>query len=100
MLYQLSYLGILGAKDRASGRFIVGLDPAVHPASPSASLGAARLRIRPQIIGKSRLFGVFRVSLLAGDDIGAGEPAVQVDVAAARGTKRQGGGIRGLAAFR
>ena len=63
-------------------------------------MGAARLRVPPQITGKSGLFGVLALVLLAGDDIGAGKPAVEVDVAAAGGTKGQCGGARGLAAFR
>jgi hypothetical protein len=39
------------------------------PASPAASAGRARLRTPPQIIGKTRLFGVFGVRLAAGDDV-------------------------------
>ena len=73
MLYQLSYLGILeDPKALASGRFIERSDAPVHPASPSASLGAARLRTHPQITGKSRLFGVFGIGIVAGDDVLAG----------------------------
>ena len=73
MLYQLSYLGIPASpKALASGRFIERSDAPVHPASPSASLGAAPLRISAQIIGESHLFGVFGVGLLAEDDVFAG----------------------------
>ena len=44
MLYQLSYLGMLAKAHRAeaSGRFIVGSDGHVHPATPAALPGAAR----------------------------------------------------------
>src|SRR6187401_3872014 len=95
MLYQLSYLGILGRpKGGASGRFIERSEGCVHPASPAASLGAARLSgiarratTDPQIFGESRLFGVFGVGLAAGDDVFAGQPAVQVDVAATGGAE-------------
>ena len=73
MLYQLSYLGIPASpKGEASGRFIERSDGHVHPASPSASLGAARLRTHPQIIGESQLFGVFGVGVAAGDHVLAG----------------------------
>jgi len=53
-----------------------------------------------QIIGESGLFGVFGVQGAAGDDVVAGEPAVQVDVAAAGGAERERGRVGGLAAFR
>jgi hypothetical protein len=84
MLYQLSYLGIPeGSKAAPSGRFIEGSDAPVHPASPLATPGAARVSIHPQVIGEYPLFLIFRIRGAAGDDVGAGEPPVQVDVAAA-----------------
>ena len=108
MLYQLSYLGILGRPkglgERAVYREVGGLCP---PSFACGSLGAAHLSgiarratTDPQIFGESRLFGVFGVGLAAGDDVFAGQPAVQVDVAAAGGAEWGGGRIRGLAAFR
>src|SRR5216683_2977454 len=46
MLYQLSYLGISRKPMARERRFIVRADGCVHPASPSASLGAApRVRL-------------------------------------------------------
>ena len=57
---------------------------------------AARPAI-PKYLAEYGLFGVFGVGLAAGDDVGAGQPAVQVDVAAARGAERRGGlGSAGL----
>ena len=50
------------------------------------------------MVGESRLFGVFGVGVAAGDDVLAGEPAVEVDVAAAVGAERQHLFIRGFAA--
>jgi hypothetical protein len=44
-------------------------------------LGAQRRR-HPQDIGESRLFRVFDVVVAARDDVGAGQPAVEVDVPA------------------
>src|SRR5262249_1144998 len=101
MLYQLSYLGIPGRpKGGPSGRFIDRSGAHVRPASPLASPGAARLSAHPQIIEGIRLFLVFGVGGAAGDDVGTGEPAVQVDIAAAAGAEREFGGIGGLAADR
>ena len=54
----------------------------------------------PQVIGRWPLFGVFGVGGAAGDDVGAGEPAVQIDVAAAFGAEREDGGVGRLAADR
>src|SRR5215218_10788919 len=98
MLYQLSYLGIFGRPkglcERAVYREVGGLCPPAFAcgfggASPNSRAASARQAGRVllhQMIGESRLFGVFRVGLFAGDDVFAGEPAVQVDVAAAGGT--------------
>ena len=78
MLYQLSYLGILGRPkglgERAVYREVGGLCP------PGFAFGFAGRGPRfadagfthPQIIGKTRLFGVFGVRLAAGDDVFAG----------------------------
>ncbi len=90
MLYQLSYLGIpaRAEKAEASGRFIERSEGAVHPPSRKASAGQARFRQFPQIIGKSTLFDVLDVVLAAGNNVGAGQPAVEVDVPAARRTER------------
>jgi len=54
----------------------------------AASPGAATLRSLRQIAAKTRLIGVFVGLGSAGDDVGAGQPAVQIDVAAAVGTER------------
>ena len=84
MLYQLSYLGILGRPkglgERAVYREVGGLCPpafacgfgAASPNSPAASAWQAPLRPPPQITGKSHLFGVFGVGVAAGDDVLAG----------------------------
>ena len=112
MLYQLSYLGILGRPkglgERAVYREVGGLCPpafacgygAASPNSRAASAWQARRMRPPQIIGESRLFGVFGVGVAAGDDVLAGQPAVQVDVAAAGGTEWRGDRVRRFAAFR
>ena len=138
MLYQLSYPGTArhGARER---RFIVRPGGCVHPPSPSASAGRARLRLCRQMAGKSReltispaslrersaerfasaiplpanailsvhgvVFDILLIGLFVGfraarDDIGAGQPAVQVDVATALGAERFGGLHRRLAADR
>src|ERR1700755_1227020 len=89
MLYQLSYLGTARRRARER-RFIVRPESRVHPALPSITPGAAPLRSASQIFGKSRLFGVFIGFRLAGYHVGAGQPAVEVDVAAAFGTERLG----------
>ena len=76
MLYQLSYLGMLRGP-KAS-------EPAVYSGAgrscPSLPGG--------QNAEKSRLFGIFLVILRAGNDVDAGKPAVEVDVAAAGGAER------------
>ena len=112
MLYQLSYLGILGRPkglgERAVYREVGRSCPPSFafrfagrgPPSPAASAWQARRVRLLQIIGESRLFGVFGVGFFAGDDVFAGQPAVQVDVAAAGGAEWGGGRVRRLAAFR
>ena len=46
------------------------------------------------------LAGAFILALGARNDVAAGKPAVEVDVAAAFGAERVGGGLRGFAADR
>lgn len=87
-------------KAEASGRFIERSGRCVHPASRNASPGAARPALFPQLVGKSWLFRVLHVVLAAGNDIAAAEPAVEVDVAAARRAEREKGLLGGLAADR
>jgi hypothetical protein len=84
MLYQLSYLGILGRPkglcERAVYREVEGPCPPGFafgyagrgPPSPAASARHARLELQPQIVGKTWLFGVFGVGVAAGDDVFAG----------------------------
>src|ERR1700742_3193998 len=100
MLYQLSYLGVLAGPEKAgaSGRFIERSGRRVHPASRAALPGAARPRHFSQLVGKYWLFRILHVVLAAGDDVAAAQPAVQVDVAAARGTEGAEGLFGGLAA--
>ena len=74
MLYQLSYLGILGRPkglgERAVYREVGG------PCPPGFAFGFAgrgpASGILPKLLAKSRLFGVFGVGLAAGDDVLAG----------------------------
>lgn len=87
-------------KAAASGRFIERSERRVHPPSPKASARRARPAHFPQLVGKSWLFRVLGVVLAAGNDIAAGQPAVEVDVAAARRAERAEGLLDGLAADR
>lgn len=84
----------------ASGRFIERSGGYVHSAFAEGFGETSPASPHPQIIGESRLFGIFGVGGAAGDDVIAGEPAVQVDVAAAAGAEREFGGVGGLAADR
>jgi hypothetical protein len=103
MLYQLSYLGVSERpKGLSSGRFIVAPDRDVHPASraprrraqPFFAVRHSRTQPSPRVwpparrcvqnIGESTLFRVLDVVVAAGDDVGTGQPTVEVDVAAAR----------------
>src|SRR5690242_1439902 len=61
-----------------------------HPAAAAGAAGPAG----------SRLLALVLLVVAAGNDIGAGEPAVEVDVAAARRAERARGLARGLAADR
>ena len=108
MLYQLSYLG-KSRRRRRERRFIVRPGSPVHHASPSDSRGAAthgtmakRARHSPQgddgppsqgdancpKTHEYRSIGVF-VVIFAGNDVGIRQPAVQIDIPAAPGTKRK-----------
>ena len=79
MLYQLSYLGTAGANGperavyskvgrRCPPSFAEGF-AGRGPPSPEATAGRARVRARRQMLPKYHLFGVFRISLAAGDDV-------------------------------
>jgi len=99
----------------SSGRFIVGSGRPVHPASPRGFPGhgpavhkegracrdwPAADRTFTQRIDIVYLFDVIRIVVAARDDIGTLQPAVQIDVAAARGAERAGGLRLRLAADR
>src|SRR5947207_9257454 len=64
MLYQLSYLGAAGPGP-GSGRFIVRLACPVYLASPSASRGAASLRLALKLL-ENRAYSASRPVLAAG----------------------------------
>ena len=107
MLYQLSYLGTSRVVTRER-RFIVRLACPVHHASPTASRGTATpqaKRVRHSSksgdgrIGrnscknatKRRSIRVFVIVLGGGNTVRIRQPAVQINIAAALGTKRTRG---------
>jgi hypothetical protein len=118
MLYQLSYLGTSGAQkhpERAvysqagrpcPPRFISGYARRSHAeegkASPHGPKGRAATdhRTAASEVIEYRLSGVLVGVRFARNGVGAGQPAVQVDVATAVGTKRLGSLGRRLAADR
>src|SRR4051794_10233233 len=113
MLYQLSYRGRSGEgqKSLASRRVIVGRDGAVYRREGRVSTFLLQMRgrgarpprspARPiQGHENAGLFDVVLVAFGGRDDIGAAQPAVEVDVAAARREERAHGLGRGPAADR
>ena len=113
MLYQLSYLGRSreGQKSPASRRIIVGRGGAVYRPEGRVStfllqmrgLGAHPPRSPARPVQGHENAGLFDIVLVAfddRDDIGAAEPAMQVDVAAARRAERAHRISRGPAADR
>src|SRR5689334_7709461 len=89
MLYQLSYRGVSRAAQGPVERAVYsGVGRRCPPGfAPRAMAGRVFSR-DIQNIGKPRLFRILVVVLAAGDDIGAGEPAVEIDVAAAGRAER------------
>src|ERR1700733_10694996 len=117
MLYQLSYLGTSGREAAWERRFIVRLACPVHHASPlgyawrspawhEGPRGPAMTEKRWDrvLTARNRAFfrsiGAFVVVLGGGDGVGIRQPAVQIDIPAAFGTKRARSLGRGLAADR
>jgi hypothetical protein len=106
MLYQLSYLGVSRTAQGPAERAVYsGLGPSCPPgfalrAAPGTARFAARashgrlasplwitIPAKSQDIGETTLFRVLDVLVAARDDVGAGQPAVEVDVPAARRTE-------------
>src|SRR5262245_16832083 len=86
MLYQLSYLGMHGGPRPSEPAGYSGLRRLCPPVQASGNDGF----FVPCIVSGSvvRLFHVVLAVLGTRDDVSAGKPTVEVDVAAARGTER------------